>query len=177
MYAKILSLEPVAYPPLVPAPSVADAEWIAEERAKAPRTNKDIMDGPHYMVTSYRGSLVYLDNGDSMYRLETNAPGGNGLLSDPVGEEGCLVNARGKWWRARVEYTPGSPRLLDIKYLVMIKGDVADTPMGVFSTRVAAREFVRSVGDARPMWIEKFVVDQPGFYEDEDEYIVWKSVS
>ena len=56
----------------------------------------------------------------------------------------------------------------------MIKGDIADTAMGIFSTLEKAIEFSKSVGDARPMWVEKFVVDDPGFYEEESDYIVWK---
>lgn len=104
MYATILSLEPLAYPPLVPAPSVADHEYISAALEKSPKTDKGLMDGPHLIVTSYRGGFVYLDNGACMYRCETDATGANGYLGPPVGEEGCVVGLRGEWWRARVTY-------------------------------------------------------------------------
>lgn len=104
MYAKILSLESMAYPPLLPAPSVTDSEFISAALAQTPRTDKDLMDGPHKVVTSYRGGLVYLDNGAVMYRYDSEASGANGHLGAPVGEEGCYVGHRGGWWRARVAY-------------------------------------------------------------------------
>ncbi len=104
MYAKILSLEPMSHMPLMPAPNVTDCDVISAALAQTPLTNKDLMDGPHLMVTSYRGGLVYLDNGAIMYRHETSAGGGNGYLSDPVGEEGCYVGKDGEWWKARVAY-------------------------------------------------------------------------
>jgi len=104
MYAKILSLEPMSHMPLMPAPNVTDCDVISAALAQTPLTNKDLMDGPHLIVTSYRGGLVYLDNGAIMYRHETSAGGGNGYLSDPVGEEGCYVGKDGEWWKARVVY-------------------------------------------------------------------------
>lgn len=104
MYATILSLEAMEYPPLVPAPSVTDYDDISAALEKSPKSTKGLMDGPHLIVTSYRGGFVYLDNGACMYRCDTGAVGANGYLGHPVGEEGCIVGLGGKWWRARVTY-------------------------------------------------------------------------
>ena len=58
----------------------------------------------------------------------------------------------------------------------MVAGDVEVCAMGIFSTLKKAKEHSEKLGEkGRRMWIEKFVVDDPGFYEDESEYIVWKS--
>lgn len=58
-------------------------------------------------------------------------------------------------------------------YVVMIKGDVEVCAMGVFSNFEKAKEFVSLLGNGRPVWIEKFRPDDPSYYEDEEEYIVW----
>ena len=60
-------------------------------------------------------------------------------------------------------------------FVVMIRGDVEVCAMGVFSTLEQAMEFVPTLGYGRPIWIEKFKLDGPNFYEDESEYVVWKS--
>lgn len=104
MFATILSLEPTEFMPLVPAPSVADYEYIGAAYEQYPANAKGLMDGALAVVADYRGSMLYLENGASMYRLDTGALGANGYLGAPVGEEGCYVNHGGKWWRARVTY-------------------------------------------------------------------------
>lgn len=61
-------------------------------------------------------------------------------------------------------------------YVLMVAGDVEVCAMGIFSTLKKAREYSDMLGEkGRRMWIEKFRVDDPTFYEDESEYIVWKS--
>ena len=60
-------------------------------------------------------------------------------------------------------------------FVVMIRGDVEVCAMGVFSTLEQAMEFVPKLGHGRPIWIEKFKLDDPNFYEDESAYVVWKS--
>lgn len=67
----------------------------------------------------------------------------------------------------------GSKTKPDI-FVVMIKGDVEACAMGVFSSLEEAEKFVPSLGTGRPVWIEKFRLDDPSYYEDEEEYIVWK---
>ena len=61
-------------------------------------------------------------------------------------------------------------------YVLMAAGDVEVCAMGIFSTLKKAQEYSEMLGEIRRrMWIEKFCVDDPTFYEDESEYIVWKS--
>lgn len=61
-------------------------------------------------------------------------------------------------------------------YVLMVAGDVEVCAMGIFSTLEKAKEHAELMGEKRRrMWIEKFCVDDPTFYEDESEYIVWKS--
>jgi len=57
----------------------------------------------------------------------------------------------------------------------MIKGDVETCVLGVFSKLEEAKDFVPTLGNGRPVWIEKFRLDDPSYYEDQDEYIVWSS--
>jgi hypothetical protein len=47
--------------------------------------------------------------------------------------------------------------------------------LATFSTLAKALAHVPKVCYSGPMWIEKFRVDSPGFYETDDEYIVWRS--
>ena len=61
-------------------------------------------------------------------------------------------------------------------FVVMIRGDVEVCAMGVFSTLEQAMEFVPTLGNGRPVWIEKFKLDDPNFYEDESEYVVYKNL-
>ena len=104
LHAKILSLERLEAPALMPAPNVTDWEVIAAALAQTPSTNKGLMDGLHKIVTTYRGGLLYLDNGAVMYRYDTAAYSANGHLGAPVGEEGCFVGLGDEWWTARVVY-------------------------------------------------------------------------
>lgn len=60
-------------------------------------------------------------------------------------------------------------------FVVMIRGDVEVCTMGVFSNLEEAKNFVPNLGSGRPVWIEKFKVNDPSYYEDEEEYIVWKN--
>lgn len=62
-------------------------------------------------------------------------------------------------------------------FVVMIRGDVEVCSMGIFSTLEHAMEFVPKMGNGRPVWIEKFKLDDPDFYEDESEYVVYKNIS
>ncbi len=65
----------------------------------------------------------------------------------------------------------GSPDM----YVLMIRGDVEVCCMGIFSTAARAKEHALLLGSGREVWIEKFKPDQPSYYEDAEEYIVWKN--
>ena len=61
-------------------------------------------------------------------------------------------------------------------YVVMCTGITGENcTLAAFSTLEGAKSHVPIVCYSGPMWIEKFRVDSPGFYELESEYIVWKS--
>ena len=63
-------------------------------------------------------------------------------------------------------------------YVLMIEGDVEVCSLGIFSTLEKAINHSEQIGESRRrMWIEKFRVDEPQAYDDESEYIVWKSTS
>ena len=61
-------------------------------------------------------------------------------------------------------------------YVVMCTGlSGQNCALASFSSLEKAKDHVPKVCYGGPMWIEKFRVDYPGFYEHEDEYVVWKS--
>ncbi len=60
-------------------------------------------------------------------------------------------------------------------FVVMIKGSIEACAMGVYSSLDTAMDFVPTLGNSHPVWIEKFRLDDPSYYEDQDEYIVWSS--
>lgn len=61
-------------------------------------------------------------------------------------------------------------------FVVMCTGVTGENcALAAFSTLEAAKDHVPKVGYSGPMWIEKFCVDDPGFYKPASEYIVWKS--
>lgn len=60
-------------------------------------------------------------------------------------------------------------------FVVMIKGAVETCVLGVFSKLEEAKDFVPKLGNGRTVWIEKFRLDDPSYYEDEEEYVVWKN--
>lgn len=56
----------------------------------------------------------------------------------------------------------------------MCRGDLEVCAIGVFSSLENAMTKANTMGTGRQLWIEKFKVNKPGFYEDEKDYIVWK---
>ena len=61
-------------------------------------------------------------------------------------------------------------------YVLLIEGDVEVCALGIFSDVDKAIEHSQNIGESkRRMWVEKFKVDDPSYYEDEKEYVVWKS--
>ncbi len=47
--------------------------------------------------------------------------------------------------------------------------------LAAFSTLEAAKEHVPKTHYSGPMWIERLRVDSPGFYEYEEDFIMWRS--
>ena len=61
-------------------------------------------------------------------------------------------------------------------YVLLIEGDVEVCALGIFSNVDKAIEHSQNIGETkRRMWVEKIKVDDPSYYEDEEEYVVWKS--
>lgn len=61
-------------------------------------------------------------------------------------------------------------------YVLMIEGDAEVCALGIFSNMEKAIAYSHEIGEnTRRMWIEKFRLDEPSHYEDENEYITWKS--
>ena len=59
-------------------------------------------------------------------------------------------------------------------YVLMIEGDVEVCSLGIFSTLEKAINHSEQIGESRRrMWIEKFLVDEPSYYDD--GYVVWES--
>jgi hypothetical protein len=61
-------------------------------------------------------------------------------------------------------------------YVVMFIGINGESgALAAFSTLEAAKDHVPNVSYDGPMWIERLRVDTPGFYEEEKDYIMWRS--
>jgi hypothetical protein len=99
MYATIGPLTPLDAIPLMPAPSVRDIEDMPE-----PTSDVGLNERPLLITWTYRGYLLYLENGASVYRDSSTSAGGNGLLSGPTGPETCIIVWRGKAYRAIVYF-------------------------------------------------------------------------
>lgn len=101
MYTTIGPLTPIDIDmvPLMPAPGVRDLESMP-----APTSDAGLNDVPLLIIWNYRGYLLYLENGASVYRDNPKSAGGNGLLSDPTGPEDCIVSWCGKAYRAIVDF-------------------------------------------------------------------------
>ena len=99
MYVTIGTLEAVEFTPLMPAPSVIEMESIP-----AAMSDAGLHDGPLVVTASYRGHIMYLENGASVYRDNPKTGGGNGLLCLPSGPESCIVSWRDEKFRAIVYF-------------------------------------------------------------------------
>lgn len=103
MKATILSLAPTEWAGLAPTPNVTESAYISDKIASQPRTTVGLTEGPLSIYASYRGTLLYLENGASIYRM--NPPEWcNGHASGPDGPEACLVSHDGEWFTAKVEF-------------------------------------------------------------------------
>lgn len=99
MYATIGPLTPMDFVPLMPAPGVRDLEDMP-----APTSDVGLNEQPLLVTWTYRGYLLYLENGASVYRDSSTCVGGNGLLSGPTDPEQCIITWRGKAYRAIVYF-------------------------------------------------------------------------
>jgi hypothetical protein len=62
-----------------------------------------------------------------------------------------------------------------IVYAVMCKDPRGKNhTLAVFSTLKKAKDHAPQLQYGGPIWIERFKVDSPGFYENDDEAIVWR---
>jgi len=99
MYATIGPLTPMDSIPLMPTPGVRDLEDMP-----APTSDVGLNERALLVTWTYRGHLLYLENGATVYRDSSTCVGGNGLLSGPAGPEQCIITWRGKSARAIVDF-------------------------------------------------------------------------
>lgn len=59
-------------------------------------------------------------------------------------------------------------------FVLMCRGDLEVCAIGIFSNLEEAIKKANIMGTGRPLWIEKFRLNDPSFYEDEKDYIVSK---
>jgi len=99
----ISDLTPENSPPLMPAPSVLD-----DFSPPAKPTERALIGVPLEITSTYRGRIVYLENGSMVYRSHPKSPGGNGMVSFPLVEsaepETCYVEFNGKWWQGTINF-------------------------------------------------------------------------
>jgi hypothetical protein len=105
MKATILSLVPCDWPGLMPTPNATESEAIREEIAShPPRTTVGLTERPLSVYATHRGSVLYLENGATIYRM--NPPEWcNGYAAGPTRDpEECLVFSNGEGFRVQVEF-------------------------------------------------------------------------
>lgn len=103
MKATILSLTPYDWAGLTPTPNVTESAAISAQIESQPRTTVGLMERPLSVSASYRGTLLWLENGASIYRM--NPPDWcNGHASGPAGPEECMVSHNGEWFMSKVEF-------------------------------------------------------------------------
>lgn len=103
MKATILSLAPTEWSGLAPTPNVTESEYISAQIESQPRTTVGLTERPLSVYASHRGSVLYLENGAVIYRM--NPPEWcNGYASGPNGPEECLVRNDGESFTAMVEF-------------------------------------------------------------------------
>ena len=59
-------------------------------------------------------------------------------------------------------------------FVLMCRGDLEACTIGVFSNLNRAIKKANTMGKGRHIWIEKFRLNDPHFYEDDKDIIVWK---
>ena len=98
----LTKLRPVDYEPLMPTPSIGD-----DFNPPSNPTSADLWNSRLYVMSSYRGYYMYLENGALVYRSDPKSASGNGYVSfpDPDSEaEMCYVRYRGESWLATLNF-------------------------------------------------------------------------
>lgn len=107
MQLTVWALAPRKHELLMPAPSLADWDYIYDI-IKRDTTNPitDLMAQPLEVLTTYRGSLLYCGGGVTVHRIDPKSQSGNGLVSMPgVGiEEDVHINTVVGNYAARVRF-------------------------------------------------------------------------
>jgi hypothetical protein len=101
----LTKISAVDFEPLMPAPSIDDnfnpPTWP---------TSADLWTSRLYVMSSYRGYNLYLENGALVYRSDPKTVGGNGMVSfpdpakGPCEKETCYVRYKGESWLAEMEF-------------------------------------------------------------------------
>lgn len=103
MAVVIKTLKLTDYMPLSATPNVTESELIQEELNKSPPTKKELVgEGPLQIVTTHRGSNLYLENGAVVYRYAGESV--NGYMVFSKGTEKCHVGYNGLCFEADVEF-------------------------------------------------------------------------
>ena len=98
----LTKLRVVDYEPLLPALNIND-----DFGPPTNPTSADLWNSRLYVMSSYRGYYMYLENGAFVYRHEPKSVSGNGLVSfpDPDSEaETCYVRYKGQTWLATLNF-------------------------------------------------------------------------
>lgn len=88
---------------LTATPNATEWMLIREEIDKFPQSKKNLVgEGSLQIVTSHRGSILYLENGATLYR---NTAGANGYMYEPTkGIESCYIGHNGLMFQCDVEF-------------------------------------------------------------------------
>jgi hypothetical protein len=106
MKVSIISLgDKLEHQPLCPAPNISDSGDMAQAFKETTFTDADLVGGHVKIVYSYRGSMLYLENRDLVYRYNPKTQMANGYVSMPSDPEECYVRIKGDWYAAKVGFT------------------------------------------------------------------------
>ena len=101
----LTKLRPVEYEPLMPAPGIGD-----DFGPPTNPTSADLWTSRLYVMSSYRGYYMYLENGALVYRSDPETPCANGLVAIPDPTQGlckvetCYVRYKGESWLATLNF-------------------------------------------------------------------------
>ena len=91
-------------PCLSATPNATEWDAIQDEINKFPHTRKELMgEGPLQVVTSHRGSILFLENGATVYRWEGDSV--NGYMCGSMKPENCRVMYNGLEFDAVMQFT------------------------------------------------------------------------
>ena len=60
-------------------------------------------------------------------------------------------------------------------FVLMCRGDLEVCAIGIFSNLEKAIQKAETMGNERPLWIERFRLNDPHFYEEDDDCIAWRN--